>query len=668
MAMGLKELDFITYIRELVPTVIKQRKLKKTQKLKLVKTLAINIGKLRDHDDIRITLGRLPIILCENNEFKPATSVWFDNEVVREVLGNDTNFAKLPNKRAEALKEFYKWIGVSEKPLPKDIVNRIEELVRNPPNKTVIITIETLVRFIGTNWHKWDVFEKDSLRRLRNLPWLPVKKDDSKWYYPKDVNSNYLSYLFESQGNFLKFEPKTENTANVGAFFNILDIASKPTPEQVVKHLLCSIKKNQSIKDQIYEFLNDHYEDPSISMLNGEKCLYLGTIDGPKEYFSPNQVFWDEHPFGKFRHRLASGYLKYKDLFHSIGVKERPDASDAISVLLEIADEFGENNVSLKENSDEESVLLNCWKIISSAMETEEISKEEIEEKLNGQKIIPDPRNILTVPERMFFEDKPEWTMKFQLVKNNVIPKIEGAWEGMAAAGVSNLSDVIKTNLLECKNQINDLDLKQKVIDREDLFIRIKEANKDTTPRETNFDRVKEINYINSDQIIVSYTFFGFGKEELSEPEMVDAISIKDNLYFSTVDGNYPWLHIGRELSSIIDPTGKLKLGFEIREILSQPIDEANKALNESGFPLIESRRGKKVESQVFVTSSQEPDSESLQADMEFLDSDIKEKVHGDQDQEVVKERDEIRRNQREVSYQGLQEIGHLAEKRKNPD
>lgn len=637
-SMKLKKLDYVTYVRDSVPLVIEQRELKKSEIWALVKILAENIGKLRDYRDIRSSLGRLPIVLCENGEFNTARNVWFDTEVVREVLGNEIKFAKLPAEGAEAIREFYEWIGVSEKPLPEDIVNRIEGLVKEVPNKVTVNTIEALVRFIGSNWYVWNDDEKDPLSRLRNRPWLPVRRDPLNWYYPKNVNSIYSSYLFESQGNFLLFERETERASNVNEFFKYLGITSEPTPEQVVKHLLYSMKHDRGITDEIYVFLDRKFEDPSISMLKGKKCLFLGTSDGQRKYLSPDQVFWEEHPFGKYRYRLPVEYGKFKRLFDSIGVKERPDVSDAISVLLEISEEFGGNNVSLKENSDEESILLNCWRMISVAIEKEEINKEEIERKLKGQKTIPDPRKILIVPELMFFEDKPEWTRKFQLVQNNVTPKIEGVWEGMAAAGVRNLSDVIETDLVECRNQVDDQDLLQKVIDRRELFTRIKEAKKETAPQETDFEKIERINYIKSNQIGVAYTFWGFGQRERSDVELVDAILIKDNLFFTVVDGNYPWLDIGRELSSLIDPSGKLRLGFEIKEILSQSIDEANSVLNKLEYPIIETREEIIVESQTLVPGSEEPDLESLPVDMAFPDSESEEKVFSEQDREAVKE------------------------------
>ena len=45
---------------------------------------------------------------------------------------------------------------------------------------------------------------------------------------------------------------------------------------------------------------------------------------GEEKYFSPDQVFWEKHPFGIYRYRLSPEYGRYKLLFDKIGVKENP--------------------------------------------------------------------------------------------------------------------------------------------------------------------------------------------------------------------------------------------------------------------------------------------------------------------------------------------------------
>ena len=78
--LNVTRLDFITYVRDWVPSVIHQRELILKEKFSLVRILAENLGRLRDHQDIRSILEHLPIVWCGGEEFHPATNVWFDSK------------------------------------------------------------------------------------------------------------------------------------------------------------------------------------------------------------------------------------------------------------------------------------------------------------------------------------------------------------------------------------------------------------------------------------------------------------------------------------------------------------------------------------------------------------------------------------------------------------
>ena len=117
--LGVSELDFITYIEDWVPSLINNNDLKLTEKFRLIDILAENLGKLRDHHEIKSILSQLPIVWCGGEEFYPAKKVWFESKQVRDVLGSDTKIAQLPTEKHDAIKELYLWLGVSPEPEPR---------------------------------------------------------------------------------------------------------------------------------------------------------------------------------------------------------------------------------------------------------------------------------------------------------------------------------------------------------------------------------------------------------------------------------------------------------------------------------------------------------------------------------------------------------------------
>lgn len=581
------KLDFQTYVREWVPSVIERRRLSSETIFALVRVLATHIGRLRDYPKIREILSELPIVWCGEEEFNPAAIVWFDTEVVREVLGDEVKMAKLPAENPESIRQLYLWIGVSPEPEPKDIVWRVKQIVQGPPDLERRIQIEEVVGFVAKKWNDWSGIEKAELEMLRGLKWLPGTKSEEEWFDPKNVYSIYSQFLFASQGNFLDVERKIQQ--NASDFFKYLGIESEPKTELVVRHLLYCSEQKEPISTEIYVNLSRNFEDPSIKWLRGKKCLYLKNPVGGDGYYTPDQVFWNPHSFGKHRFRLSSDYARFRSLFDKIGVKESPEVEDAIKVLLEISDEYEANKNLFTIVPGEEDVLIMCWKLISEALENEKISHKEIKNKLGNHKTIPDHRKLLIKPSMMFFEDRPGWGEKFSVVENNLTPRIEGVWLGMEAAGIRPLSSVVETTLTECTGHVEDQELTKLVHERWNLLQRVIEENRKKSTVDLDIHILDDLTFEEAERIEIKRVFHGFGKKQEAPLEEVDAIYIDNCLFFVINNDHYPWKGIARELSFVIDETGESRsLAMEIKEILSQSYEEAKSTLDELGYPEVE--------------------------------------------------------------------------------
>ncbi len=387
--------------------------------------------------------------------------------------------------------------------------------------------------------------------------------------------------------NFLKIDRLVQQKGS--DLIRFLGIKSEPTTEQVVKHLLFSSEKGKPITQEIYVFLNRNSGDPAIRKLRGKACLFLMLPSGAEIYFRPDQVFWEQHPFGYYRYRLGPDFGRFKDLLDQIDVKSKPDAHDAISVLIEISDDFGKSNLPLVDRPDVEEIIIKCWQLLSSALESGEIKVQEIKRLLGNKKTVPNSRHILEPPLHLFFEDRPGWGSKFKLIKNSLTARVEGAWPAMEAAGVQRLSKAIATEIHQCVNSSENPTMKDHVISRRLLIQRVIEAHRSKGVTDFDLESLENLNFFKADQIDIVRVFTGFGRQERSQLETVEAIHLDGILYFFAEDSQYPWKGIAREIAYILHPSGELSsLGMELKEIFSQSWEDANATLDEYGYPRVQ--------------------------------------------------------------------------------
>ena len=520
--------------------------------------------------------------------------MYFESPITSDVLGPQVNIAQVPKKNIEAISALYAWLGVAEEPRPRDVIKRITQITSDPPTPSKIEVIEQIFLYLASKWNFWSEAIQSQYSPLKNGAWLPGTKQNEVWCKPKDVYAVFQSYLFESQGNFLKFDINTQRKN--GELIRFLGINREPETEQVVQHLLYSSKRGETVNKQVYIYLTQNVSDPSIAWLDGKACLLLQTESG-EEYFAPDHVFWEEHPFGRFRYRLGPEFGQYKPLFDKLNVQESPDSQDAINVLLEISESpVAVSNFSVTSEPDLEQVIFACWRLLSKALEAEEISPSNLKESLSDKKTIPSTRGLLSRPEYLFFEDRPGWADNFELIKGNITERIEGAWPAMEAAGVRRLSKAITTALHSCDNPREDLIMRTRLAERKILIQRVIEAHR---VRDMNIDRVDELSFAKADNLEIVRSFYGFGRHE-RHLENVDAVRVDGTLYFCSDNGYYPWIGIARELGYVLQSAGELSiLGMELKEIISTTtLEEANDTLDHYGYPRLTAASDEPAEGQ----------------------------------------------------------------------
>jgi hypothetical protein len=577
-AIGANRLTLSIYARDHVPRAFSANEPSPEQKRLLVKLLSRELAKLKeDNHEILSALQPLPFVECADQEFRRPTLVYFAEEAVRKILGDAAPIALLPAENKSTVTDFYEWAGVARQPRSMDIMKVVRHLIHEPPVEASIKTIADVCQFLGEKYK--NETEPDALiEDLRSIRWLPVKGQRAQWCQPKETFTVFREYLFATQANFLNLPLPIQQSAV--AFFALIGVKTEPTPELVVKHLLNCSSEGIDVNREVYSYLMDRATEQIINRLRDKSCLSLGG----GRYVSPDKVYWSCHPFGRYRHELSSELRKYNEFLGKLGVREAPGPKDAMLVLQEISTEFGSGNRVL--DSDVKTVCLACWKMLTEALTTEIVTQQEIHDFAEKKRLIPDARDLLNPPEHIFFEDRAGIGAKFgEFLKYNTIPRTQGAWQAMAAAGVRPLSEAVQVRLLESADPCRDEEMESRFANRKHLIERVLEPHKEII---IHRDLFSILECRRTTDLKIQFVLAAFNTHKFSPPESVPAFCDRNEalLYFVRRNGTIPWTSIARELALAIAPDGDPGLlASGLKDVLSADSEaSAQMILDELGY------------------------------------------------------------------------------------
>jgi hypothetical protein len=580
--LGARELTFARYAAGHVPTAFRRPEVTAEQKRKTILLLAERLGEVFEDSKARAALAAAPLVECGDGLFRWPGEVYFPTEAVRVVLGEGVPLAVFPEGHEGMVGELYRWLGVTEHPRYEAIVGRVKALTATPPRDELVDAVGTIFRHLAGRLHKGDK-DTDPLVPLRALPWLPARGDRTRWHPPGDLFAVFQDYLFETQGRFLDLSREVQSGS--ADLLDFLLVKIKPSPTQVVAHLLKCAGTGIPVNKEVYRYLNDNAQDPALDRLKDKPCLLLSD----NSYVRPTQVFWGEHPFGRFRHRLSPDLRRYAELFDRLGVREAYDHQDALVVLREIASEYGAGNRALDEEA--HAVVMACWQRLERALDGGQITDEDLG-KLAGEKVIPDARRVLNPPGWMFFEDRAGLAAKFRgFLQNNVITRPQGAWRAMAEAGVRLLGSAVRTHLVECNNPADDEQVVPRLLERRQQLARVLEPQGGAEGR-ADLSLLDQLRCRSVTDLKIQYSLRAFNREVTGDVEPVPAHYRADDkvLYYVPREGSPPWPSLARELALALYPDadpGRLAAG--LKEVLSAPTAQLAEAiLDELGFaPLV---------------------------------------------------------------------------------
>lgn len=594
--LGAEELTFIDYAERYIPEAFDANKDTSLEaKCQLLDILATRIGEVRENDWIRAKLAGTNIVECTDGEFRQPEQVYFPHTEVRAVFENFVCYACL-TKKSEGRKDLYRWLGIAIRPRPDDVLRFIDKLTNKPPNQSPIQVIKRVLEAVGNAWDRIPDNEKQSYNALKNKKWLLAEGQQNKWYRPAQLYATYNKSLFESQAKFLDIPFRIQQKIN--DFLRYLGVNLSPQPIQVVHHLLRCSELDQNPPGDIYRWLNDNAQPHDLHELQDSACL---RVTG--KYLRPNQVFWGQHHFGRFRVQLGGIFNHYWKLLQALSIKKSPDYRDAFEVLKDVSVEIGNNRLK----PEDEAVVTHCWIMLAEALQSEQLDSTDIQTRLCDIRCVPNHDNILYLPSRIFFDDRPGLADKFSKpLEKHRIPHKEIILQALEAAGVRPISDIVIGSIDKSVNSQEDKKLKTRVIKRAGL---IKTISNDTV-------QLDSIRFLRTDQLKVKWCLNAFGRDwPPTSPEPVEAYLDGDDqaIYFVLRNGKIrPWSAIARELTQSIAPGKEIgSISPGLRMVLeADTYEDAVEQLNDLGIALTEELRNPESKGKVAETFDENSSSE----------------------------------------------------------
>ena len=546
--LGIRELTFENYaMRYIAEAFASGSRTSIDTKLKHLANLEVRIGEIRGNQELKDQLSAVNIVECVDGDFRRPSEVYFPSDAVKRILGDFSNYANLPSE-SENRQDLCQWLGVGNRPRIKDILTIVASQASKPPIPTSRSIVVNVLEALGTLWGELDDSEKAGVATLRGKEWLPAEGDFEKWYKPEALYAGYNKNLFESQAKFVDVPiPIQQRISDVLAN---LQVKTRPEASLVVRHLLKCSEINREPPRGIYRWLNDNAQTADVKPMREEACIWVGN-----RYLKPVQVFWANHPFGRFRVQLGADLLSYQNLLRFLGIRESPDYEDAIEVLGDVSRESGTSQLALEELD----VVFQCWIMLSEALRKDELDPAELESYLRDTQCVPNRDRQLRKPSWMFFEGRPGLAEKFpEQLKGNCIPRTERVWTAMEAGGVRTLSTVVQGHVHKALNPQEDEEIEKRVSERKEIIGAILEGVPRQRQSNGNSISLDDIRFYSADELSVVWELLAFKREwEPTPPEPVQAHLDVDTraMYFTLqLDGGYPWASIARELSFAVAP------------------------------------------------------------------------------------------------------------------
>jgi hypothetical protein len=562
---------------------------------RLIVNLSNHAG-LLDNDELRMLLSETLLIPSMDGGWQKTNHVYFQTDELISLLGNNKSIwidkSRLHGSRS--VTAFINNLGVLQKPIAAHLTDRLLGIAEafSPDVKARKSSEKVFYELCDIyQENQSDSSISNSVSRLLSISCLPVDGDFENWHIPQEIYAPFRYQAFSSQAAVLDFK----NTQRINSdlkLLSVLGISIRPETQLVVDHLLYCVEKGLAVNNVVYQVLNERARDSDteIYQLCGTTCIYLNT---QKRYVRPNQLYLIPQQLGKHSFSVPSELDQYKVLFSQLGVKDEPEASDYVYILLDIINEFYPKQISLPNK--EQAIYENCMQNIVFCWDSNCGVEDRDIDKLREAPSVLNMQGMFCHPDELLIHDS-EWHASHfgdDLLPALTKPNSEW-WPFFKELGVNNLTKMARVELdfFDGLEQ-NEKEITELIIERCDVFVRMLHDKKSTV-REKLVQYLQKLSVKSYDIIRVVASVTLSGNLVTSEPRPVKAFYEESEgiLILVRPIEDLAWLHIFNSILHSIMPSESAAdishLGMNFAQIIKMSVSEANEYLTEANFPFLE--------------------------------------------------------------------------------
>ena len=303
---------------------------------RLVTELA-NHPALANEEGTRGVLGSLALVPTRDGGWSRPTDTYRRTERLVKALG-DAKHLWLDDSRvpdAPSVHGFLDLLGIRRSPTARHLVDRILGIADgSPPDDDARRDSSEAFYTLCDNYEVWkeDAAFQEAIADLRHANCLPADADPADWHTPDGLYAPFRADAFRSQAPILDFRTtarlKTELLEDLGVTIN-------PPTRLVIEHLKHCMTRGAGPHVSTYQVLNERAQvsDPLVRELQGTRCVYVESVGG---FVRTNQVYWTAQQLGRYAFTVPESIKSFTPLFSAIGVKDAPECSDYVDILLDV--------------------------------------------------------------------------------------------------------------------------------------------------------------------------------------------------------------------------------------------------------------------------------------------------------------------------------------------
>ncbi len=493
--LGLEPASPVDLIRRVILHHYHDEALDDKERLQLLEYIERQMQDMDEHEQnsLRQALREAKLVRCTDGQYRKACEVYFSSPSIDSIFGREhpprlhPDYGVPAASRDDEDQEPYKrskWyqlfssMGVNEKPAPEDIVRTVREIVtEGPPTDERIGRLRPIYDLLNKAIESEPRFSKsEHLGELTRMRWLPARQGGGpiEWHLPSEVYQLSQKDFIGDQAPLLQLP---ESSTPLREF---LRMPGHPPADIVARHVLAMAAKGEPLPRErdIFEDLGRRWQklNPALQRRLEQEAVVWDRQDQGR-YWQGCMMFLGDYSkcFGGRRgYRESPGGSALEFLRH-IGVKERPDWRDHISLIEEIAREYEDDRRKVSE--DDKKLLFANFDHLGGQIEAG-AGPEHMRslERLKSMPIVPGKDGILRRPDRIVLADRSDVLQQFE---PGAVPVVddscmtEHARVFLRRLGVQWLSSVIQRLLTKAQGVDQDAMLTSQVQELEDAFRRI---------------------------------------------------------------------------------------------------------------------------------------------------------------------------------------------------